>query len=515
MNQKYHFNNHITLRPYQIECVDAVWNNMFKDRFSLFVGSTGLGKTVILSELIRKTLTLLPSAKICFIVNKLNLLKQTTKSLADYLKIEVSTYYGKEKDLSSNVIVASIQSCRTKIKDSFFNLIIFDEAHNVNQDDGNYKAFIDVMIKNNERVKFVGCTATPFRNDGLIYGPDKLFKDVCFSRGLKWSIDNGFLTRPSMKRVDHQFDTSKLRIKLGDFDSSDLSKLVDDVDKIKVQIEDAIPQLDGRKCIVWACINITHAELVYKMLNDIGEAASVIHSKQSLIEQEKNKSDFENGITRHLTFVTIVSEGYNYPKIDAVVFMRPTRSPNLYVQTCGRSLRLSEGKKDALILDYGRVVESCGPLDDPIISKGGKKKKYLNVKMKFCKSCYEYVEVKASVCPSCGSLFEKREMNLSNLTDRSYDNKSEKLVVELVYIRYFTSKNNNKCITIEYRFKRMFAPLVKEFFMLDKPWSMSKFRDRIKKLNISVVGNHYVGEFEPFTRTEVEVIKSGKYYKIL
>ena len=66
------------------------------------------------------------------------------------------------------------------------------------------------------------------------------------------------------------------------------------------------------------------------------------------------KTETRNIITRRRGTVTIVgnTEGWDDPSVDCVLMCRPTQSKPLYVQAVGRGLRLKEGKKDCLIIDF-------------------------------------------------------------------------------------------------------------------------------------------------------------------
>jgi hypothetical protein len=99
------------------------------------------------------------------------------------------------------------------------------------------------------------------------------------------------------------------------------------------------------------------------------ERAVCVHSLMKSAEQTDALREFEQGDTRHLVFVSKVSEGYDFPAIDAVVLFRPMRSPTLYIQTVGRGLRLHPDKSDCLVLDYGKVVSHCGRLDRPVVQE--------------------------------------------------------------------------------------------------------------------------------------------------
>jgi DNA repair protein RadD len=383
------------LRPYQIEARDAVWEALFESNTALLVLSTGTGKTETIFGFCLKALEARPDIKILFAVNRVSLVEQTLKRAADVIP-DVGAYCGSlnVKD-DKPFTIASVQSIYKKKELPKYDLIIFDEAHRINTTEGSQYQNI---ISRSPQAKIVGMTATPFRNDGYIYGPDKLFSKIHYSHGLDWAIDNGWLVVPSLKHVDKQFDTSKLRTRMGDFDSSQVAKLTNNENFVREQVQDALSRSKDRKKIIWHCSNIDHAELVAKK---IPEPTSIIHSKMTKLDKEKNLKAFEKGLIRHLVFVMIVSEGYDFPPIDTVILMRPTKSALVYVQCVGRALRNSPGKKDCLVLDYGQVVKNCGPLNDPHIPQKGNGVKSTVIPMKFCPECYEYVPSNTAECPAC------------------------------------------------------------------------------------------------------------------
>lgn len=484
---------------------------MFHKQFSLFTGSTGLGKTEILIALIKRSIEARSDIKVCFIVNKLGLLSQTVSRIQRALGDVVSVYSGKEKDLTKQIVVASIQSLHKR--NVPFNLVILDEAHNVNQTEGMYYKFISNLAP---KTKVVACTATPFRADGYIYGEDKWFNKPCFSKGLEWSIENKFLVPPTCKRVKEKFDTRKLKIRMGDYDMASLNELVSDKDKLVSQVEDALPQLTGRHTIIWACINIKHAEAITAILTAAGEDVSILHSKQDNAESSYNKYMFECGIHRHLVFVTIVSEGYDHPPIDAVVLMRPTRSPIMYIQVIGRGLRLSEGKNNCLVLDYGGVIENLGPLHDPVISTKKKNKKgVIEIKMKFCTHCYEYCELKAKVCPCCEEPFPEPEVNLKNLTTKAYQETHHTLMVVGITTDLYTAKSGNECNRITYHFQELFFERVVEYYVISSYKARMFLQNRLSELEVGEVDFDKTPSYYTVEPIAFDIVKDGRYWRLV
>ena len=63
-------------------------------------------------------------------------------------------------------------------------------------------------------------------------------------------------------------------------------------------------------------------------------------------------ADFESGKYNVLCNSMLLTEGWDCPSVDCVVVLRPTKVRGLYCQMVGRGTRLSEGKKELLLLDF-------------------------------------------------------------------------------------------------------------------------------------------------------------------
>jgi DNA repair protein RadD len=436
--------------------------------------STGLGKSLTSFALVENFIRV-HGYRVLFVVHKVQLVEQV---LEDVRKIfnDVGSICGslEEEDRTNTpLVVGSIQTLVRRPPDENFDLIVLDESHRVDQKkDSQYMRFLKSQP---DDVKIMGMTATPYRAaGGYIYGKDRLWESISYNKGLLWAIENKWLVPPRLKHTKEQFDTSKLRTKMGDFDQKQIEALSLDIEKVRAQIKDALVQLTGRKKIIWHCTCIEHANLVQKILSEEhSEEAITIHSEKTKQEQDKLLEQFEFNSPRHLTFVMIISEGVDIPCIDAIVLMRPTKSPVLYVQAIGRGLRLFEGKEDCLVLDYGQVIKNCGPLDSPYLKSdvvGRKLPKDASSEMKFCPMCLEYMQKAVPNCPECNhdfiaAMLANQKDRLKNLTKKasvgvllSSEEKKEikytGLVVSidpsLTKATWKTSKNGNQYIRISY-----------------------------------------------------------------
>lgn len=477
----------IQLRDYQLDAVNTIWARFKESSSVLCVMATGAGKTEVMIEIMRRALEIKPTLKFCVLVQKLNLLNQTVTRFRKQLK-SVSIYCGSEgeNDLSGQVIVATIQSI-SNVKIDGLSCIVFDECHNVDEEQGRYSTFLELNDSNN--LKILGFTATPFRSDGLIYGEDKLFEQIDFEMGLTDLIEKGFLVKPLLKKPDHQLDTSSLRIRMGEYVQEDVSKLTEDQDRLHLQITDALGRMNGRKKAVWACASINHAEMVCSNLIHLGENAAIIHSNLSNDERSNQQYRFEKTDCRHLVFVTIVSEGYDYPSIDTIVLMRPTRSPVLYVQTIGRGLRLAEGKTDCLVLDYGKVIETLGPLDDPKVKRNKYERLSTETEMKVCPECHEYNFRIAQYCVACNYQFFDKNKGAKELkpeTELKIFSTPEEIEIKKVSFAFHKAKSGNDCLKITYHPINILNRPVDEFFVFNNEWAYKKLQRRFFDLGARI-----------------------------
>lgn len=369
------------LRDYQRKCLNNIRTAVASNGRALVNLCVGSGKTVIFSELTRRAYE--SGKSVLIIVNKIVLAEQSGEMLK---KFNVPyTYFsaGMKEKKYSQVTIASIATWKNAPKD--FDITIIDEVHR--HDPSQFNGIV------------IGFTGTPFNNREYIYGEGKFFNKPCIELTIKDMTPKylvPLMQSPQDKRS--RIDLSGVKKAGGDFVQKHLSEsLLSNKRKIDAQIEDAYAKSANYKKIVVLSVSIEHAEYIFSKLDD----AAIIHSKRKdrKYQFDKFKNDED---TRILVSVLIASEGFDYPKADCIWFMRPTRSPVLYIQGVGRVLRKSEGKEHALMLDYGEIVENLGLVYDAHKSIGNKKKKN---ETKLCPFCSSFNDISAKECEWCGEEF--------------------------------------------------------------------------------------------------------------
>src|ERR1700761_7754228 len=94
-----------------------------------------------------------------------------------------------------------------------------------------------------------------------------------------------------------------------------------------------------------------------------GISCAMVTAETSTVERNRIVNEYKKGNLRCLVNVGCFTTGFDHPAIDLMAFMRPTRSPVLYVQMGGRGMRIAEGKLDCCLLDFGGVINELGPID--------------------------------------------------------------------------------------------------------------------------------------------------------
>lgn len=510
------------LRDYQIRLVNsAIESLMSEKQKALIVAPTGTGKSEIMIGLLKRLVEIKPDLSAMVLVNRVQLVEQTKKRFEPHFDVGVVCSTLKSKANDKKIVVASVGSILQF--NSKVDLLIIDEAHNLPFDNATsrYSKVLNKLLSENKSMKVLGLTATPFRQVGFIYGKGKFFDSITDSVGLKEMISKNYLVEPTMKHSFLAHNTRALNIRSGEFDTKQVVALVKNKSKTERQVQDALPRLEGRHKVFWMCFTIDHANDVLTAISDAGESVVSVTSNIDFASRSMELRRFESGNIRHCVFVSILSEGYNYPPADAIVILRPIKSPTLYVQTVGRILRPFKGKENALVLDYGEVVLNCGKLDLPFVQTGkmtSKKRQAQLLSTRFCHKCLEYQDKNNIACVACGAPFaEKPE---PRLTKTSYSGdilfgSSEKESIQKVsetYATTFISKAGNKTLKIIY--SDGFLNSVAEFFPQTAGWGIAKGFQRLRDLGIPHLPNINEKVIAKVSPIEVSFKNDGKYKKI-
>jgi type I restriction enzyme, R subunit len=400
----------LILRSYQIRAMDEIARgyDVAGLRKFLLEMATGTGKTLLCAALIRRFLLTRNAERVLFIVDRIELARQTMEEfnivLPEYKPVIYKTARRTGELLGSSVVVATIQSLMTgrRYREEFtpfyFDLAINDEAHRSIYGDAR------------EAVQFfqatrIGLTATPrayLRNINLdqlaTEDPKALearqLRDTYHYFGCEPGLptfryditdavqdpEGPFLCLPKIIDCRSDITTQALReagwtVVISEqeenFKIQDLERKIFTPHRNRVMCEAFLreaqrdPNGEIGKTLIFA-VNQTHATTLTKILNDIKPGIALTITSR-IPEASSLAKDFRDGKRpeRVAVSVDMLSTGYNCRDLLNVVLMRPIFSPTEYIQIKGRGTRrytfiignTEYEKRHFFLIDFCAVAE--------------------------------------------------------------------------------------------------------------------------------------------------------------
>jgi len=345
----------VRLRDYQIEAIDAVHDAWARGaKAPLLVLPTAAGKTIISSEIMARVFKG-SGGRCLFIAHREELLTQTMDKVRLVSPMtRVGLVQQKHNELGREITVASIQTIGHRSKNKLkaliasgsFQLVIIDEAHHAVG--AQYMSVIQALREANPGMLLMGMTATPGRADGIAL--DRVFDVVAYEKNAFEMIRDGWLVPPHGFRVDIDIDLDKVDTGDGDYVVTQLSKLMNTPHVNRAVVEAWRAYGHDRKCIVFAC-DVAHSHALAQEFNDAGHPAVALDGSMKKKDRHEALRRFREGEVKLLVNCQVLTEGYDDPSAEGIVFARPTQSQALYIQALGRGLRLYPGKTECLVID--------------------------------------------------------------------------------------------------------------------------------------------------------------------
>lgn len=456
----------ILLRPYQRQAIEAVYEHLrHRDDNPCVIIPTAGGKTPVMASICKDAVGLW-EGRVLILAHVKELLEQTTDKLSKVCpEVTFGVYSAglKRRDTEHSVIVAGIQSVYKRACElGSFDLIIVDEAHLIPPDgEGMYRTFLADAKVINPTVRVIGLTATPFRlKSGMICGPENILNSVCYEVGVRELIRDGFLCPLVTKAGREKADTSGLHVRGGEFVADEVEDMMDQ-DRLVIAACAEIVALthDRRSCLIFAS-GIKHGQHVARVLSDIGgRECGFVCGETPSNERNELLDRFRSGDLRYLANVNVLTTGFDAPNIDCVVLLRPTMSPGLFYQMCGRGFRIQPGKRNCLVLDFGGNVVRHGPVDQIRIREIGSNGNG-EAPAKECPECHSVIAAGYAVCPDCGYEFpppdrQKHDAKASDagilsgqVTDTEYDVQD---ITYSVHTKRGAPEDAPKTLRVDYR----------------------------------------------------------------
>ena len=397
----------IALRPYQVAAVESARRAIAgRKRRLILLAPTAAGKTVIASGIIESAVS--RGKTVLFLAHRKELIQQASAKL-DAFGIDHGIIMAKHwrRRPGLQVQVASVQTlARRELPPA--DLMIIDEAHL-----SLAKTYTDLIAAYPQSV-ILGLTATPLRADGKPLGA--IYQDIIQVSSVQQLMRMGFLVRPRHFAPSRP-DLTKIGHKGSDYDQDELAAAMDRPDLVGDIVTHWRTIAAGRTTAVFA-VNIEHSKHIVERFVAAGIKAEHVDGTTPTHQRDQILRRFASGDTTVVSSVGIMTEGYDNPRISAIVLARATESLTLYLQMAGRGLRIhpESDKRDCIILDHAGCAHAHGFVDEDREWSLDSKKKRGSVKreqpVRTCDKCFAAYSAALRMCPECGyaPLVDAREI---------------------------------------------------------------------------------------------------------
>ncbi|MCY7910238.1 DUF3427 domain-containing protein [Bacillus inaquosorum] len=320
---------------------------------AVIIAATGTGKTYLaafdFSEYQPK--------KYLFIAHREELL---TKAIETFEKVtndhdNFGLLTGWKKEWNKRFLFSTVQTLYKeetlkRFAPDEFDYIVIDEFHHA-------EASTYQSVLNYFKPKFLlGLTATPERLDG------KDVLEICnhnvvYEIRLRDALEAELLAPFHYFGIpDHTVDYNKVKITNGVYDERSLVNHLKNHERVDYVIKMInMYGFHGEKmCGLGFCTNVEHAQYMSQEFNQLGFHTTYLTGQDSSAQRQKVIRELEDPHhSLELIFtVDIFNEGIDIPKLNLLLFLRPTESPTIFIQQLGRGLRKADDKEFVTVLDF-------------------------------------------------------------------------------------------------------------------------------------------------------------------
>lgn len=342
-----------TLRSYQDRAVEALTDALLSVGRAQMVMATGLGKTVVIAELVANLFDtgLIEQGRVLVLAHTKELIAQLNRNFWYQLPKWIPTHQlsdGEVPTFWEGISFATIQSAHASMDIlPQFDLVVVDEAHHIGA-----ATFREVISVLNPRF-LLGATATPWRGDG--YDIDQLLGPPVVRLGIAEGLSKGFLAEVDYRLLADNLDWEFIQgLSRHGYSLPQLNRslIIPTRDEHAATIIRETFTNDGRRGGIVYSPTIVHAKHLAGMLRHLGLRAEAISSEATFRERDAILSRFRAGQLDVVTTVDLFNEGVDVPDVDLIAFLRVTHNRRIFVQQLGRGLRTSPGKEKVIVLDF-------------------------------------------------------------------------------------------------------------------------------------------------------------------
>ena len=373
-----------SLRSYQARALDDFIQHIsnVSNRSTLFVGPTGMGKTVLGIHAAMEVRERLRVKSVLWIAHTQELVSQAAETITRVTGFDCATVPSQFEH--AVWCATTIQSLLLMRPLPGAQVVVFDEAHH------HVAKQWKTVAKQYENAFRIGLTATPYRTDGI--GLGNVFDHLIVVAQPKELIAEGYLVPVDVYAPSKQTGTLAMA-------------------PVNAWREYCEHEDHRKQCIVFAG-NVGHAHKIAEHFREAGVEAIAVHGKLNEDVRADAIARFRRREICVLINVFTLTEGFDAPCAEVAILCRGFSSQGSYLQAVGRIMRPwscdDRRKERGVVVDLtGASLDHGLPEEDRAYSLDDKdvRRAAGGMKIRQCRRCsrvYLAHEFKDGVCPSCG-----------------------------------------------------------------------------------------------------------------
>lgn len=357
----------ILLRPYQLDAKRNVFLDWKDYDRLLIMQATGVGKTVLYLAITDEIIQRDPKARVLLLSHRQELVYQPVERIQSFwphLLLKTGVVMAESNHVNAQIVVATVQTLNsqkrlTEVKrHGDFDYIIIDECHHGVAD--SYLSILDAF----PNAKVLGCTATPMRTDRLALG--EVFQKVSHKYTIQDAVADGWLCPFTPLGFSVPVTVPEDWIP-SDNEDNDTGELLSATNVLEIVFQKWREYAADRLTIGFTA-SVAQAHITAEFFNANGVIAAAIDGTTPDKDRKRILSQYKAGEIQALFNCMVLTEGFDAPETSCIMMLAPTRSDLVYIQRMGRGLRITEGKKDCMVLDFApinarNIVMAGGVLD--------------------------------------------------------------------------------------------------------------------------------------------------------
>lgn len=322
---------------------------------NLLVSATGTGKTVMAAVDYARLRERLPRARLLFVAHREEIIDQSLRTFRHVLRDGAfgERWVGGARPSRFDHVFASIQSLAASglasLAPDYFDIVIVDEFHHAAA--ASYRRLLDQL----QPRELLGLTATPERADGLeiLHWFDGR---IAAELRLWDAIDQQRLTPFAYYGIADDLDLREVPFsRRTGYDVEGVTRIITATDvwarRVLKEFGDRVATTGTPRALGF-CVSVAHARYMARVFNQFGTTAVAVSADTPGDERRAALVELAAGRVQVVFSVDLFNEGVDVPAVDAVLMLRPTESPVLFLQQLGRGLRRHPGKTLCTVLDF-------------------------------------------------------------------------------------------------------------------------------------------------------------------